>query len=354
MLNVSGRRRLLCLQLLLLWLALPAEALARCEIRPPLRPLPPPAAHEIVLATQNLWRFVDTRTDSSADKPVPEDYLARRLDDLARHVREVLHAPHLLAVQEVENLPLLERLAERIAAQGGPRYRTYLIEGLDPSGIDVGLLARAPVEIGSVTDLFREQRFNGYPLFSRPPLQVTVTAPLAMELLVVHLRSGRNLEDARRGKNVREKRRRQAMLVGEWLAAHTRAGVPAAVAGDLNSAPGDDLYAEPHRILTAGDALEVWSRLAPEERFSYVYRCRPQAIDNILLNLPLAARAARVAASRGNAGHQHGLYRQTAPRLVSDHDAVAVYLVFEGEAGNEGEDGKGRRGTGKPATGAAR
>lgn len=311
---------------LLVW---PTEALARCDIRPTPRPLPRAEAHEVALVTQNLWRFVATRHDGRADKPVSEAYLAERLDDIAFHIRVVLREPHLLALQEVENIDLLERLSDRIVEQGGPRYRARLIEGFDPSGIDVALLWRDPVEIASVSDLFRTQRFNDQPLFSRPPLKVGIEAPLDMELVIVHLRSGRHLDDARRGRAVREKRQRQAALLRDWLVTRTEAGVPVAVAGDFNSARGDGAYAEPLTLLLDAPVSEVWQHVAENERYSYVYRCQPQAIDNILLGPELATRVTRGVVSRGNAGYQHRLYRNTASRLVSDHDAVAVFLRVE-------------------------
>jgi len=45
-------------------------------------------------------------------------------------------------VQEVETLALLQQLAARIAADGGPPYQAYLVEGNDPGGIDNGFLVR--------------------------------------------------------------------------------------------------------------------------------------------------------------------------------------------------------------------
>lgn len=324
--HATRSRCVTVLYLVVCLLLLPADALARCEIRPPPRALPAPGPNELVMATQNLWRLVDTRSDASADKPVTPEEFVRRIDDVAFHIRKILGSPHVLAVQEVENTAVLEQLADRIADQGGPRYRAFLLDGFDPSGIDVALLARDPVRVGAVTDLFRESRFNRYPLFSRPPLHVRITEPVMLELVVVHLRSGRGLDDKRRGKNVREKRRRQARVLSEWLESRIARGAPVAVLGDLNSAEGEEPYGEPLAILVNGNVSEAWDMLPEEERFSYVWRCKPQAIDNILISPALRDRVTRGAVSRGNAGHQHRLYRGTAERRVSDHDGVAIYL----------------------------
>lgn len=318
--------RVVLMYLVLCLLFTPAYVLARCDIRPPPRALPTPEPHELLIATQNLWRLVDTRTDASADKPVTKEELARRIDDIAFHVREILGSPHVLALQEVENMPVLELLAERIVGQGGPHYRAFLLDGLDPSGIDVALLVRDPVKVDAVNDLFREARFNRYPLFSRPPLHVKIAEPVVLELVVVHLRSGRGLEDKRRGKNVREKRRRQALMLREWVQARAAREIPVTIIGDLNSAESEEPYGEPHAILVHGEVGEAWDFLPEQERFSYVWRCKPQAIDNIVISPALRERVTRGAVSRGNAGHQYRLYQGTAERLVSDHDAVALYL----------------------------
>jgi len=308
-----------------LWLLAASTAAARCDLKPEPRALPVLGQGELSLVTQNLWRLVDDRPDTSADQPVETAYLEQRLDAVAAHIGDVLKWPHLLAVQEVEHVRLLQRLTARIEAQGGPRYRTALVEGLDPSGIDVALLYRDPVKVEQVSSPFHNLRYKRSPLYSRPPLVVSLKGPLAATLVIVHLRSGRNLEDARKGKNIQEKRRRQAQTLRTWMLAQPD-DMPVIVAGDFNSAPPDEIYQQPIQLLAEPPFLSVWQRLPETERFSYVYQCRPQAIDNILVSPSLQARVRQVAVSRGNAGYQYRLYRKKAPYLVSDHDALAVYF----------------------------
>lgn len=314
--------RLLCCAL---WLLAASTAAARCDLKPEPRALPVPAQGELSLVTQNLWRLVDDRPDTSADQPVETAYLEQRLDAVAAHIGDVLKWPHLLAVQEVEHVRLLQRLTARIEAQGGPRYRTALVEGLDPSGIDVALLYRDPVKVEQVSSPFHNLRYKRSPLYSRPPLVVSLEAPLAATLVIVHLRSGRDLEDARKGPNIQEKRRRQAQTLRTWMLAQPD-DMPVMVAGDFNSAPPDEIYRQPIELLAEPPFLSVWQRLPETERFSYVYQCRPQAIDNILVSPSLQARIRQVAVSRGNAGYQYRLYRKKPPYLVSDHDALGVYF----------------------------
>lgn len=324
-----GRPILLRCICVLVFMALSAWSEAACRIKPESRALPSAQANELFIATQNLWQLRDTHPDTSADQPVTQEYLDERLKAITAYVAEQLRWPHLLALQEVENLAVLAQLGQRIAQAGGPVYDAYLIDGLDPSGIDVALLTRAPVRVKNVEELFRERRHNRGPLFSRPPLLVTVDAPLAMKIVVVHLRSGRDLNDERKGESVRQKRRSQAEVLRAWVERESAGEVPLVIIGDLNSADGDPLYAEPLRIIERAPLWSVWEALPETERFSYVYRCRPQAIDSILVSESLRQRIRRAEVSRGNAGYQYRLYKKKFPYLVSDHDALGVYLRIE-------------------------
>ena len=325
MLSVKGAALLV-----LLVLCAPLQAREKCP-RPEPRVLPQVAENELLLVTQNLWRLVDDHPDTHADQPVDTAYYQQRLDAVADYLGDTLQWPHLLAVQEVEHPRLLEQLVARIAARGGPAYQFAIREGLDPSGIDVALLYRAPVNVAGIESPFHRDRYKRSPLYSRPPLVVTLAEPLSITLVVVHLRSGIDLEDARKGKNIQEKRRRQAQRLRDWLEHRVAAGDDVALVGDLNSAFGDMPYAEPVIILDRAPFDSVWEQLPENERFSYVYQCRRQAIDNILLSESLLDDVSRVAVMRGNAGYQHLLYRKQPPHLVSDHDGLGVYLRWGAE-----------------------
>lgn len=315
----------------LLVLCTPLQAREKCP-RPAPRALPATATNELLLVTQNLWRLVDDYPDTHADQPVDTAYYQQRLDAIADYIGDTLQWPHLLAVQEVEHPRLLEQLVDRIAARGGPSYQFAIREGLDPSGIDVALLYRAPVRVADIESPFHRERYKRSPLYSRPPLVVTLAEPRPMTLVVVHLRSGIDLEDERKGRNIQDKRRRQAQRLRDWLEDRVAAGDDVALVGDLNSAFGDMPYAEPVTILDRAPFDSVWEWLPEDERFSYVYQCRRQSIDNILLSESLLDDVSRVAVMRGNAGYQHLLYRKQAPYLVSDHDGLGVYLRWASEA----------------------
>lgn len=312
-----------------LFVAVPASAAAKCGLKPKPVALADAGDHQLLLVTQNLWRLVDDHPDTFSDRPAQSDYFQLRLDAVARYIGETLRFPHLLAVQEVEHPRLLEALTQRIRAGGGPQYFVAMKEGLDPSGIDVALLYRAPVVIDSVSSPFHSLRYKRSPLYSRPPLVVSVSQPLSFKLVVVHMRSGINLEDERKGKNIQEKRLRQAAVLREWMDVQQQKQEKVIVVGDFNSAFGDAIYEQPIALLQAPPFMSAWDVLPKKEQFSYIYQCRPQAIDNILYAQDVAAMVARVAVTRGNAGYQHFLYKKKAPHFISDHDALGVYLQYE-------------------------
>ena len=105
----------------------------------------------------NLQRFFDTVNDPAIGDPVlTAAAYTNRLTKASLIVRDSLHAPDIIGVQEAENLIVLQDLAARIdadavaAGQAAPGYQAHLIEGNDIGGIDVGVLTRANVTVHSV------------------------------------------------------------------------------------------------------------------------------------------------------------------------------------------------------------
>lgn len=304
---------------LVLLAALSSASLASCPVPEQVTAVPVATQQEISVATQNLWRL----TAKEMSKPERQ----KRLVAWSRHIREVLQSPHILVVQEVDTLAMLEALAEQISNDGGPRYQPLLLEGNDQSGIDVAMLYRSPVKPGVVQALFATEQRSGSWLFSRPPLHVEILQPFPFELVALHLRSGHGLNEAAQQGRVRDKRRAQARRIRDWSLSRLAQGKALMLVGDFNSAAGTDPYAEPLAILDQPPFSSAWQSIPAEQRFSYIYRCRRQAIDHILLSPALQIRLGRAAASRGNAGRYRTLNgAQGAGEVVSDHDALLVYL----------------------------
>ncbi len=314
----TARMRLLILIALTIFpLLVPAD----CAQLAPARGVPAASDQTWALATLNLWRLRDDHKNSELDVPVSSVLLRARINAVAGFIVEELNAPHVLALQEVENQAVLDRLAERLA-QRGYRYRSALREGNDPSGLDVAIMYRSPVNIGSVSALFSDQQFHGHALYSRPPLVVTLEAPLAAKVVVVHWRSARNLKKTW----VHEKRQTQAALLANWVTMQTS---PLIVAGDFNTTRDAGRFSDSYERFEQSGLLNLWSFLPEKERYSFRHRCRPQALDHIWVSPGLKTTVSKVAVSRGNAGRYDSLYGSQGVAPISDHDALVVYFSIK-------------------------
>lgn len=138
---------------------------------------------EFTIASFNLERFFDDADDPTVDEPVlTKNAWNNRLQKASLVIHEYLKTPDVLALVEVENLPTLQKLANKInsdAAANGKndfRYAAFLLEGNDDNGIDTGFLIntrRVQVwkveQIGKSEFYKRQSDDRKVPLFDRPP-----------------------------------------------------------------------------------------------------------------------------------------------------------------------------------------
>ena len=333
------------------------------------RPVAAAAPGRVTLGSANLHDFFDAADDPGAgDDVLTAQELEDRLAKTSLYVRSVLGAPDVLGVIEVENLDVLGLLAARIdadaaaAGAAAPGYAAYLVEGNDGRGIDVGFLVRA--DRVTVVETVQEGKDATYvdpetglqrPTFDRPPLRLqalalAATPPLAVTVIVAHLKSLIDIEDPCEGDAVRAKRHAQAeylaALVGTRLAADP--GEHLAVAGDLNAFEFNDGYvdvvgtlrgapAPAGEVERAGadlvepDLVDLVERLPLEERYSYVYRGNAQALDHVLVSPGLLRHLVGFELARCNADFPAALAADPArPERSSDHDAaVATFVARE-------------------------
>lgn len=295
------------------------------------RPVPAPVAGEATVATQNLRRLFDD-VDDGVGKVVPAAEYRQRLAQLARQVDEVLRRPAVLAVQEVEHEKALADLAGALRVRTGISWRPVAPEGQDSGGIDVGFLVRADWQVLAIEPLLARQKLDRHPLFDRPPLRLLLRTPQGreIEMINVHLKSlygsDRNERAARR---IARKRQHQAEALAQWLRAALVAKPQRRllVLGDFNATPevlgGVDVLG----ILQQAGLRSLLERLPPEERYTFVYRCQPEALDHVLASPALVPAVVRLAVSRGNAGARP---RRGTPHdsalASSDHDGLVLYL----------------------------
>jgi predicted extracellular nuclease len=263
------------------------------------------------VATYNMYNLFDEFDADGKDDPTYLDTedVEFMLTKHAVAIRELLRVPDLIAVQEVENLEVLERLTQTDPIAG--IYGAVLVDGPDARGIDVGLLYRLdrvevisfearqtctdlPDEYGPGTDpnFPCEEGFN--PLFSRPPLVVHLRT--IVNSWWCRYRSGTDLwiiANHFKSKGVYpptyadpEPRRIQqaewvASLVDEIKDANRYAKV--IVLGDLNSF---NTEAPIHTLQDAG-LTNLINRVPKCLRYTYIYRGVSEVLDYIMISRSL-------------------------------------------------------------------
>jgi predicted extracellular nuclease len=300
------------------------------------------------------------------DDPLTEDTVLsvfeyeRRLSKRALAIQDALGMPAVLAVQEVENYTDLGDLAARPELQGV--YEFVWFDSPDRRGIDNAVLYRpeqvsplsaevrqgctplidslGPDENGDplalqntlTCDINADGVLDGNRLFSRPPLVVRMQilgnhGPGELWLIANHWKS--KSEDTSTTAYTLPRRIEQARFVA-GLAAEIQALDPDAsimLLGDLN----DTLASAPLAVLTAAGMVNLWERLPPTERYSYIYQGYLQAIDHILVSGPWLNRPGDglLWAARINADYP-ARYTTLRDTLLgsSDHDPLLARFSF--------------------------
>lgn len=323
---------------------------------------PGASENEFTIASFNLENFFDPfdtpnkqdpcDRDSHgvpcAERVTPADY-ALKIIKAGQAIRNVLGAPTLVAVQEVESLDVLSTLADspELAPLG---YGAVLLEGVDPRGIDVGLLYRRDrVTIEHVsqrnactttnygfTDLDArcssrgDGIVDGYLLSARPPLVVSLTVArdgeaFPMTLIITHFKSKSGTDPE--GKEFVSRRTAEAQLVAaavnDLLAADPNAAI--AVVGDFN----DFADSPPLLALTSTAPLQNLTPQVPQaDRYSYIYNGLSQVLDHVLVTARLRPLLIRVTFVHLDADYPQSLAGQPTPNHVSDHDPPLVRFRF--------------------------
>jgi predicted extracellular nuclease len=331
-------------------------------------PVPVPSAGEFTVGHYNFERFFDDGDDPAVDDPVlTAAALNGRLAKASLAVRHVLRSPDILGVVEVENLSVLQRLAETINAeairdgQPDPQYEAFLEEGNDIGGIDVGFLIKtaggrvsAPgVEQIGKAATYIEPDGDEALLNDRPSLalKAVVTSPLGtpypVTVIVNHLRSLSGIDGAD-GARIREKRRAQAEFLAREIQRRQLESPDERIVsvGDYNAFQFSDGYVDTigtikgaptpadQVVLASPDLVDrnltnTVDLLAAEQRYSFSFDGNAQAIDHVLVNEPARRRFSRMAYARLDADYPETFRNDvTRPERLSDHDAAIAYFAF--------------------------
>ncbi len=261
----------------------------------PLAPIgvTPATSREVTIASVGLARLFDgVDAPGATDVVLTAGALDRRLGKASQLIRVALSAPDVVAVQDVENLALLQSLAARIdadAADGGlavPTYVAQLVSGTDPAGLNLGFLVSARqvggaprVQVSSVQQLGSAAvnvHPNGSmePLFRQPPLRLDAVVRAAdgqtfsVSVVNVAIASDTNVESTAVGPNgwpslgasVAALRIRQALFVADSVqsAQTSTPNLRLVLTGQLNAHAVNDGYADVLGTLL-GDPLPATS-----------------------------------------------------------------------------------------------
>jgi len=342
---------------------------------------------EFTIGSLNMLRIFDD-FDDPEDMSIPgrtrddfvvsaDEYAVRRAK-FADYIVNVLGAPDILAVQEVEKLGVLEDLAADIAAMpdGMVSYSAYLIEGNDIGTIDVGFLVRENVAVDAITQINKEEilEFDMSLLHDRPPLllegrMVGDGADYPIAVMVVHNRSLGGIDSSRSGERVRAKRLAQAQSIALKVQ-ELQTDDPAirlVVIGDFNAFEFSDSYvdvvgqiagtANPAENLLSGpdevnpDLINQVLSIAPEERYSFNFRGNAQVLDHALTSQALDSSVRGFEYGRGNSDAAADLINDIGtPLRSSDHDGLVLFITKDQDDDGVNDDADMCPGTVIPET----
>jgi exonuclease III len=260
--------------------------------------------------SQNMNRLFDDIDDGNNEKILSLKSFRQRINLTAGKFGEHFDLPHIIALQEVENLNVLDQIAIEIDKRYHLRYQLALIPGQDVSGINLGFLVRDDVEIKKLEQLFKHQilELTGNPLFSRPPLYLEACfIEKCISLLNLHLRSMRGIDSNKDGQRVARKRLGQAEAVAAWVNQfqQARPGGSLLMLGDFNALTPSDKHVDVAGILRGSpdnrtarlkardmvnpNLVDLSRRIKRDQRYSYVFRQRKQQLDYMFINRGFAA-----------------------------------------------------------------
>ena len=323
------------------------------------------APGEMTVGSLNMFRFFDDIDDPADggrdDAVVSTAEYQRRRDKFVLYILNVLGAPDVLGVQEVEKIEVLQQLAADITALDPTVvYTAHLIEGNDVGTIDSGFLTRASIAVDAVTQQGAAEilTFDGSLLHDRPPLLLEgryqgngADFPFAVQ--VNHTRSLGGIDDPMDGDRVRQKRLEQANSIAQKVQTFQTANptVPLLVLGDLNAfqftdgyvdsvgrmagnfVDADDLVDDPNDFVDPNLTNQVLS-LPAGEQHSFEFRGNAQVLDHALTSTAANVFVRGFQFGRGNAEAAEELLEDaTTPLRSSDHDGFTLFLMtdFDGD-----------------------
>ena len=301
----------------------PVEIPTVARVEHELPSLPEASDNQFSIATFNVENMFDSENPhpDSPPRPLPDAYQ----HDLRKMASAIMSmgVPTIVAVQEIENLGVLEDLVSQPELVEY-NYMPASLESKDSRGIDQGYLVRG--DIVTVDDL--SLRDAPGELFSRPPLVLKATIHLDAGDQKVVLLNNHFLSLSAGEAQTEPVRDNQAawngLLVEELSASSPDAAV--IVLGDLNSF----YYSKPINTLQEIGLRHAYEFFENEDDlpYTYIFEGAAQTIDHILMSENLFDNLTAVQALHIDADFPVPDVEDDSAQRVSDHDPLwTLYTV---------------------------
>ncbi len=266
-----------------------------------------------------MYRLFDDIDDGKGEKVSSGKKFRQRVDAMTAKITGQFGFPDIIALQEVENLNVLDRISGKVHSKSGVRYDPVIREGNDISGMNIGYLIHPGIRIDETRQLFKHTLLPGdqTPLFSRPPLYLRACVDSScLSLLNLHLRSMRGLRSGDRSKRVNLKRLAQATAIARWVNdfQRSRPGESLMVLGDFNALTPSDRFVDVTGTIRGSpdnsetsvtakdwideDLIDLTRNIPQRRRYSYIYQKKKQILDYMLVNTRLRPQLRNIAFSR--------------------------------------------------------
>lgn len=378
------------------------SSLTILQAAPMPRPVAVAAPANLTIGSINMLRFFDTDQNNNFNNPAAlncfgnftctsagscgevseEGEYARRMAKFSSYIRNVLRSPDVVAVQEVENLGVLDTLVAKIALDDpSVVYSAFLSEGSDVGGIDSGFLVRdGRINPGyTVTQLAKLETFDfdvpASCLHDRPPLQlegVFSVGAKPFSVIVNHTRSFSGINDCRAGgERLCRKRLAQSESIATLVQTYqtNNPTIPLVVIGDhnafqftdghvdtigtirgtakLDGDPNPDSLLAPVADIVEPNLSNAVETVPANDRYSYYFGKAVQVIDHAMLSTAAQAVFVGMDFARANVDAPILFERTSAnvltygedmlksgfessnewsPLRVSDHDGLVIRL----------------------------
>ena len=298
---------------------------------------------------ENLFDLVDDPGKDDAGSTPSAAALEIKLTKLSRAIVEKLQVPDIILVQEVENQEILQVLAQRVNDTAASGYQSLSFDSSDVRGIEVGVLWNSHrLDLLHAEALAGKEIERAFGASSASPGREPLMAVfqfLGHNLTVVgnHFKSKSGDDELfgirqppRRDSETQRKLQAAAVrgFVDRWLMSDHRANV--IVAGDFN----DFAFAEPGEgedhtlgILQGREPGYIMSnliqRVAPAQRYSYIFEGNAQVLDHMLVSPALYDRFEKIVIPHINADFPAALARDAGTVYRgSDHDPIIAEFEF--------------------------